>query len=85
MTKEIIIDGVNVSECYGYVHNAKEYDCGETYSKFHHRFCKENPNCNFKQRKRAERKLEKIKEYLNSCNLKADFTACEILQIIEGE
>lgn len=29
-------------------------------------------------------KLEKIKEYLNSCNLKADFTACDVLQIIEG-
>lgn len=23
--EEIIIDGVDVSECYGYVHNAKDY------------------------------------------------------------
>lgn len=58
--KEIIIDGVDVSECYGYVHNAKEYDCGETYSKFHYRYCEENPNCYFKQLKRKEQECEEI-------------------------
>ena len=60
--KEIIIDGVDVSECYGYVHNAKEYDCGETYSKFHYRYCEENPNCYFKQLKRKEQENKKLKE-----------------------
>lgn len=62
--KEIIIDGIDVSECYGYVHNAKEYDCGETYSKFHYRYCEENPNCYFKQLKRAEQECEKYKQAL---------------------
>lgn len=37
------------------------------------------------QLKRAEQKLEKIREYCNNCNLKADFTACDVLQIIEDK
>lgn len=60
--KEIIIDGVDVSECYGYVHNAKGYDCGETYSKFHYRYCEENPNCYYKQLKLKEQECEELKE-----------------------
>lgn len=28
---------------------------------------------------------KKIREYCNNCNLKADFTACDVLQIIEGK
>lgn len=60
--KEIIINGIDVSECYGYVHNAKEYDCGETYSKFHYRYCEENPNCYYKQLKRKEQENKKLKE-----------------------
>lgn len=31
----------------------------------------------------AKQKLEKIKNYCNTCNLKTDFTACDVLQIIE--
>lgn len=58
--KEIIIDGVDVSKCYAYVHNAKDYDCGETYSKFHYRYCEENPNCYFKQLKRKEQECEEL-------------------------
>lgn len=65
--KEIIINGVDVSECYGYVHNAKEYDCGETYSKFHYRYCEENPNCYYKQLKRKENELEELRQYHNKC------------------
>lgn len=42
-------------------------------------------NCYYKQLKRKEQELKEIKEYCNNCNLKVDFTACEILQIIEGE
>ena len=88
--KEIIIDGVDVSEC---AYSFKQYDnwsrkniisCACTLSSK----CEPRKNhCKFymkQQLKRAEQKLEKIKEYLNSCNLKADFTACDILQIIEG-
>lgn len=89
MTEEIIIDGVNVSEC-GFFHpKYKDTDCHIALA-FSDQYegcmkCECKPNCYFKQLKRAEQKLEKIKEYLNSCNLKADFTACDILQIIEGE
>ena len=88
--KEIIIDGIDVSECYGYVHNAKEYDCGETYSKFHYRYCKENPNCYFKQLKRKEQELQqamdnyvqldlqRVKEYNELVDLyKAKEQECE--------
>ncbi len=50
--------------------------------------CDEIKNCpikeQYKQLKRAEQKLEKIREYCNNCNLKADFTACDVLKIIEG-
>ena len=60
--KQIIIEVIDVSECYGYVHNAKEYDCGETYSKFHYRYCEENPNCYFKQLKRKEQECEELKK-----------------------
>lgn len=34
-------------------------------------------------RKQAEQKLERIEEYCKEQNLKADYTACEILRIIE--
>lgn len=65
--KEIIIDGVDVSQCYGYIHNAKEYDCGETYSKFHYRYCEENPNCYFKQLKHIEQELNDLRERYEKC------------------
>ena len=55
--------------------------------------CKDNPNCYYKQLKRAEQKLEKIKEYLceNVClegeNCKFcdnhDCINIEVLKIIE--
>jgi len=56
--KQIIIDGVDVSGCYCYVSTSKEYSCGLTCSKFHYRFCKENPNCYYKQLKRLENEYE---------------------------
>ena len=58
--KQIIIDGVDVSGCYCYVSTSKEYSCGLTCSKFHYRFCKENPNCYYKQLKRKEKSEEKL-------------------------
>lgn len=66
--KEIIIDGVNVSGC-------KHFDCGckECKAEYYVRYgyeiveydsCRDNPNCHFKQLKRAEQKLQaKEKEY----------------------
>lgn len=89
MSKEIIIDGINVSECVSFDKlnglNICCYDDTREDKIPFANFCVENKDCYFKQLKRAEQKLEKVKEYLNSCNLKADFTACDILQIIEGE
>lgn len=58
--KEIIIDGVDVSKCFKYTKGFEEFDCGENYSKFHYRFCEENPNCYFKQLKRKEQALDKL-------------------------
>lgn len=84
--KEIIYDGIDVSECEEVFSSL--LPIGNTKIKcriYQPSLCKESPNCYFKQLKRAEQKLEKVKEYLNSCNLKADFTACDILQIVEGE
>ena len=96
--KEIIIDGVNVSECRNY--DSSEYWKCEPFICH----CEELPNCYFKQFKRAEQKLEKIKtncnETLSECSCKnpiidIDCRECtsggrvekakEILQIIEGE
>lgn len=74
-----IIDGVDVSECCNY-DDTQYWECEPTNC-----HCEELPNCHYKQLKRAEQKLDKIKEYCNNCNLKADFTACDVLKIIEGK
>ena len=63
MVKEIIIDDVNVCKCSwcDFEPNAEPYcriNDGEDLN------CEENPNCYFKQLKRTEQKLEKIKEML---------------------
>lgn len=49
-----------------------------------------NHFCYFKQLKRKEQEctkmkqaLDEIEDYCKECNLKADFTACEILDIID--
>lgn len=77
--KEIIINGVDVNKCRNY--DPEQYfEC--EISSCH---CEEITNCYFKQLKRKEQKLKEITEYCNSCNLKADFTACDILQILEGK
>ena len=87
---EVIIDGIDVSECDKYIANdgymgiyktpVLKGDC-----KFPHIGKCQGSKCLFKRFKRKEQKLEKIKDYCNNCNLKADFTACDILQIIEGK
>lgn len=58
--EKIIIDGVDVSECFKYTKGFEEFDCGENYSKFHYRFCSENPNCFYKQLKRKEQECEEL-------------------------
>lgn len=76
--KEIIIDGINVSECVSFdKHNGLNICCyddtREDKIPFAN-FCVENKDCNFKQLKRAEQKLEKIKgncnETLSECSCK---------------
>lgn len=64
MTEEMIIDGVDVSEC-GFFHpKYKDTDCHIALA-FSEEYegcmkCENNPNCYFKQRKRAEQKLKRI-------------------------
>ena len=86
--KEIIINGVDVRKC---VH--RQWDNSQKIHLCYNgnspltpwSWCEENPNCYYKQLARKTQELKEIKEYCNNCNLKVDFTACEILQIIEGE
>lgn len=64
MTDKIMIDGVDVSECHCYVDNNKEYSCGEHCSKFHYRYCGDNPNCYYKQLKRKEDLINEIENVI---------------------
>ena len=64
MTDKIMIDGVDVSECHCYVDNNKEYSCGEHCSKFHYRYCGDNPNCYYKQLKRKEDLINEIEDVI---------------------
>lgn len=99
--KEIIIDGADVSKC-GFFHPEYDTDCHIALA-FSDQYegcmkCENNPNCYFKQLKRAELKLEKIKTNCNETlstmnaisgtNIYAGgrcIEAKKILQIIEGE
>lgn len=104
MTEEIIIDGVDVSEC-GFFHpKYKDTDCHIALA-FSEEYegcmkCENNPNCYFKQLKRTEQKLEKIKDIVSYCEEQVWCNDCKyenecgtngthlnnmILQIIEGE
>ena len=95
--EQIIIDGVDVSECnyailpkkqcpaksMPYAKETSCIACKEHNTK--HNFCKNNPNCYFKQRKRTEQKLEKIKDYCLK-NKVAGWVDIEgIVEIIEGK
>lgn len=80
MTKEpIIIDGVNVSGCdciiedyqrannvegrYEHIKNVCEL--GERGAEYYNLFCKDNPNCHYKNWQRKEQECEKIKKELD--------------------
>lgn len=76
--KQIIIDGVNVRECTciiedyyyqqannlanGYKHIKNVCELGESGSEYYNLFCKDNPNCCFKQLKRKEKACKELKE-----------------------
>ena len=64
--KEIIIDGVDVSKCsYGELEKAI-FKCSCEYNvRSASMFCKDNPNCYFKQSKRKEKECEKYEQALN--------------------
>lgn len=82
--KEIIINGVDVSECCwcDFEPNAEPYcriNDGEDLN------CEDNPNCYFKQLKRAEQKLEKIKNYCLKNKVSGWCDIEGIIEIIEGD
>lgn len=79
--KEIIINGMDVSECEciiedyqqannfkgGYEHIKNVCELGERGSEYYNLFCKDNPNCKYKQLKRKENELEELRQYHNKC------------------
>lgn len=91
--KQIIIDGVDVSECSH--HEGKLCSMSrEAYC-----YCSDKPNCIYKRFKRKEQECEdlktdynkaiqkfiRIEEYCKDQNLKCDYTACGVLHIINED
>jgi hypothetical protein len=69
--KQIIIDGVEVNECAYFLY---PLGCNSLDSKT----CQcINDDCYYKQFKRVEQKLEKIKELLTTCKANSDILCCE--------
>ena len=60
--KQIIIDGVDVSGCMYHRMNNKMAMCKACNSGIGSPYCEYETNCYYKQLKRLEKKLEKIKE-----------------------
>lgn len=89
--EQIIVDGVDVSECPAmYTHNVfgiKDKPCCYKF----YEYCSTIPNCYYKQLKLKEQKLENIKEICNTykieyiLNIGIEILTNKILQIIEGE
>ena len=91
--KQIIIDGVDVSQCEKYEHEIVR--CNATLKNMC--FCggrctdKKNADCYFKQLKQAEQKLENIKEICNMYQMEyivnngVKLLTTKILQIIGDE
>ena len=83
--KEIIIDGVDVSGC-DYFNFTDEHYCDECSSEFGCAVCDERTICYYKQLKRKEQKLIKIKQYIEDnewCILDEMYKDLE--QIIESK
>ena len=81
MTEEIIIDGVDVSECIFY----KGYCRIAALCDYSGHLCEVTPNCKLKQLKRAEQKLEKVKDYCRKNKVSGWVDVEGIVEIIEGE
>lgn len=71
MTKEIIIDGIDVSECISFdkLNGLNICCCDDTREDKipFTNFCVENKDCYFKQLKRAEQKIKKLKGIIIQC------------------
>lgn len=65
MTKEpIMIDDVDVSECDFYIDSKNlEFNCKQTPQSY---FCKNQPNCYYKQLKRKEQECEELNNIITS-------------------
>lgn len=59
--EQIIVNGVDVSKCFHYEKENKEYTCRLNHTPFHYRHCEENPNCYFKQLARKTQECEELK------------------------
>lgn len=78
MAEEVIVDGVDVSEC-GFF---EAFDCN--LNPYDNGGCR-NHNCNYKRFKRAEQKLEKIKDYCSKNKVAGWIDVEGIIEIIEGK
>ena len=105
--KQIIIDGIDVSECdrlnaFPMQYGEPQEICLTSFEQWggQEKYCKDRPNCYYKQLIRKEQKLEKIKEtvkyyaelkcedckYLSvSCVDCNEVIAQEVIQIIEDK
>lgn len=68
--KQVIIDGINVSNCGGYYFSPTGYHCCQDIQQTNplgyeqDTLCEQNPNCLYKQLKRKESKCNKYKQLL---------------------
>ena len=71
--KQIIIDGVDVSECAGYYfsptgfHSCQDIQQVNNLGYEQDTLCEQNPNCCYKKLKRKEQECEELKDKLNCC------------------
>ena len=62
--KQIIIDNIDVSGCDFYIDSKNlEFNCKQTPQSY---FCKNQPNCYYKQLKRKEQECEELKKELEA-------------------
>ena len=68
MTDEIIIDGVDVSECGHYHYEKCEIDYEEWNNQIiRYNECQNNPNCYYKQLAREKEEIKELRRYHNKC------------------
>lgn len=87
MAKEMIIDGIDVSECNFRLErdNRQKCECCHATGFGVICDCEKWHNCYFKELKRAEQKLEKIKDYCLKNKVVGWVDIEGIVEIIEGK